>query len=905
MKKYFTLFTIAVLTVFMGVFSSCNNENGLNDSKFDAEIKTVGADYIEVAFTTSAPTEVAYMVSQEVSEDIKAAVIFTLGKTQTVANGDVIKITENIAAESTYHVYVAAKKNASEYTDVFYFKVDTGSYEFTEILTVVETYFDGFKVYVDVPESVVEKNHAMRYAMCDLAVWNKSKRMYGEPDWYNLMFNGGQGAEKNYGIEGAGYFKNDTTIVINGANEAYLDENGKYIRDSNGEPVIYHDAVIPGQPTIFHAGEYAYGNIHDSGTMYAYHPTYENPMNYGYLLPQYDFTKEEWTGTYARKQFYVNMPELLDASDDMIEISDISPIDALITINPDDNVSSYVYWVMPVETYNAVLALIDKEEHMQWFITSYTAFMEGAVMQSGPIQFNTSSMFLEPLTEQSKFYILVTAMGKDAEGKEDATKQKFYKKEFTTAPKTKPAPELVVTALGTEPADPYMVYFNLKAPNKDIAGGTYACNYVREFTMAAKTSEAYKELLYNQFATYGIRFSTKELEQINSDEGYTMGFYSLDGETTRFVAYCCNDEYTFNDIDVKDPNCTAFADYTSEYVPASNYVASSLYEELEGIWTATTELRVKEEDEAGNVHNYIVDQKTRVEVSYGAPEYPETLPDSLYEFYSTMSNPLSREEVDNMFEEFKMLSDDFGLYRVQNHNRLLMTGFVDFDYYQDPGRMDTMSPFDLFCNTTYTSVDVAQLFYDFGPKWYLEVQPDGSVIAPFSATTLPPMSNWGSFPVYLGGYDSGSGMAFYESNENIKGFPVEVSADRNTIKIKPIVISDANGSISYYPNAIIMNQGNPELVAPIISEIVLTRGWNNPVTYSTCSSEPVKANAFNFDGSPVKVPEIKTVKSMTKLVVPERVDYKVVENPNYISLEKFEAGMERAVREKLAIKSNE
>lgn len=34
------------------------------------------------------------------------------------------------------------------------------------------------------------------------------------------------------------------------------------------------------------------------------------------------------------------------------------------------------------------------------------------------------------------------------------------------------------------------------------------------------------------------------------------------------------------------------------------------------------------------------------------------------------------------------------------------------------------------------------MFFDFGPKWYLEMKSDGSVVAPFDVTNLPPLTLW-------------------------------------------------------------------------------------------------------------------------------------------------------------------
>ena len=59
-------------------------------------------------------------------------------------------------------------------------------------------------------------------------------------------------------------------------------------------------------------------------------------------------------------------------------------------------------------------------------------------------------------------------------------------------------------------------------------------------------------------------------------------------------------------------------------------------------------------------------------------------------------------------------------------------------------------------------------------------------------------------------------------------------------------------------------QGTVEIVAPVISEITLTRGWNGAKSnLNNVAPEKVSAKMMTFDGTPAKAPMVRKVGSMT------------------------------------------
>ena len=136
---------------------------------------------------------------------------------------------------------------------------------------------------------------------------------------------------------------------------------------------------------------------------------------------------------------------------------------------------------------------------------------------------------------------------------------------------------------------------------------------------------------------------------------------------------------------------------------------------------------------------------------------------------------------------------------TRGHNRLICLGF-GYSTADSPATFETITPYELFCNPDYSSYDVASLFYDFGPKWYLQIEADGSVSAPFNSARMYPLQAWTDNIYYLAGFSDAGYVSVGENNSNIE-FPVEVSSDMNTITVNPYVLSGEN----LYPNAVYLN----------------------------------------------------------------------------------------------------
>ena len=876
MKNLLKLLVVTALCAFSCVFTGCQEK--LKGNEFSLSVKEAGADFITLAVTASKPMEIAYKVTTK-AQLVTPAVLFKTGEVIEVADGDVIELREGIQQDTHYYIYAVARFDETTYSERISLEATTTKYEFNELITIVETYLDGYKAHITVPQETKDRNHAIRAGSMPLS-------------WYYLMTSSkGQTtvdvqAIASNGNPYEGHMFTDSTIVLNDKNVILLDEKGNPVLDENNEQIDIHDPIVPGEPTILIAGETYYGTPED----FNYVVGYTAPTMDSWSVPYFDPEKREWLGAFQKKEFFTKEPTLCDATVEIdIPEDEITVTDAMIYFEMSDDAYSYFYIVLDNSTYNQILStyLNGNEDWYRWFLTSYIGFYEwGIFPETENIAVNAASSFVEPLTGGDTYHVLVTVFGD-----EDGATQRFIHKTFKAKDKTKVAPVIEVTAI--ESSDPYTATFNIKAGAdskgnvQPIMGAYWVCNYARDFELMFNADYTYATLLKNM----GWTFSSEEIAQVNSPEGLTVTFPTLDGEVTRFAAYGCNDEYTFNVID--EEHTAGWADCKSPLAESVAPVSSELFTLLEGDWTASAKLRAMQQEPDGSILTYHVDHKSKINISASAPELPATLDESVYGLYAgTPEKPgKSKEEVDNMYEELKELSDLFTESRLVGQNRLLCSGFMDFDPAAPNlgvNRLEFRSPYDLFVATDYSSVDVSQLIYDFGPKWFLQIQEDGSVIVPFHSMMLPPMSNWPGYAFYTGGV--ADGMAFYDSNESYPGFPVEISDDLNTITIKPIVLNDGATDYYYYMNAIgVSQQGGLEIISTVITDIVLKRGWTETAAASSkvaCSAPANSVTAINMDGSYVnELPKAVVCKSMTEFKAQELPSYTRKEKANVVTKE--------------------
>lgn len=817
MKNLFSRIALVVLSATLLVSTGCNRDK---HKGFNVSVKEVGPEWVEVNVNGGDVIRMAYMVDEREMRVENPQQIFKKGTEVTVKGGESIRISLGLKEKTQYYLYACAALNEVDFSEIITVPFTTTEYELSELLTVVDQYYDGYKMRLTLPKETKDRKNAIRYTQCCIMMFNYMKE--STDDYFNCLYNGAQ------------YAVGDTTLV-------YSEETNWYQtgQDSDGDGEIDWDTrynpISPGEPVVFVAGEFKW--MEDDPSYETENFKFPAGWDAGYYMPMideayykggksqssmgvldWDYTHpmdQYWTGAHARKHFVVKQPSLLEAGVE-VKLAKASPINLSLEFYPEEGVDQYAFGIFDDDTYqNQVLPLLNgKEEWMQWAVTSYfSAYTFGTKVAAGPVQAELTSFYYQSaISPETKYHVFVTAMGDPA-----GTTQSFRKFTFETTAKVLDAPVIQVTAVENE-TTPYKATFNIKCTTyKDnpIMEAYYAANYVRDWKLAMNGGATYYSILNGN-----NQFSATELALINSEKGYTISFPSVDGETTRLAVLGYNTEYTPNDVtskkDILECAGPPMAEVTTPWVAKKTPVDPIHYQDLIGEWTATATLQSGAD--ASNIYKH----ESKITISDNLYDYPKVLADSVYTIYEETAKKDS-EEVDAMYTEFKQLARSFTINRLMNQNRLLCMGWLDDDSY---GRLDTKTPYDLFIDKQYSSVDVSSIFNDFGPKWYIEAVQDKdgnvSLVAPIDANFLPPTMNW-SIPFYMAGMEPKNFYTVTYAQDGNLCFPVTYDAEKDEITIEPFV----HEGVEYYPNLVGIDPNNGAILEnPVVSKVVLTRNWN-------------------------------------------------------------------------------
>ena len=581
----------------------------------------------------------------------------------------------------------------------------------TRMLKLVSVDYDSYQVQITVPETVGPDGNIVRYNFGDEAVFNDNINI--KQSSYDLMLQWNGGERNTTDV--------NKTIII----QETIDNEGSYIIQP----------IAPGEPTVFIAGEYTRD---------------------GQLVGEPEIIR-----------FKTKEPSVLDVDID-VEVTDISAIDATITIYPDDGIYLYCMLVLDEATYNYLLQNIVSETDLQWFVSSYYAMYDyGVYPLTGSIETQLSDYFVVPPAD-TKYHILITGMG-DRNG----TSQCFKHIEFHTDKKRLSPPSILVTPL-PEKSTPNSAVFNIKCtsandPNAGMCvAGICVANYDFYWGVMLNSGYSLEELLKE-----GNSFSDVELEMINSDEGYEMSVPACDGMTIRLGVLGYNEEHTNNDLNYKDiTQCPAIADIKTPFLVKPSVDSEFLTTDiLEGDWIMTAT------DANGNP------LETTVSIIRGykaGRDYPADFSGN-------------NEQEDETFEQFQEQVEIFNQKRLTDKNSLLLQGWFQ-DWRDENGPYALRTPYDLLMAQDYVAYNCEQLFYDAGPKLIIEVDSNGDLIARTKEESLSGCW-WSGF-----NYQSCcSNLAWDQIPQKFLDFPIEISEDKKTMVIRPV-----DGD--YYLNLVGINQ---------------------------------------------------------------------------------------------------
>ncbi len=861
--------------VIVGVaVTSC--EQGFDEGATAEPAMTVGEASVKlnsatIPVSTTNIKQYAYVLEPAGTAAPKPVIIFKGGTVVDAVDGNSTIELDDLEYGVSYTLFVAAKITGGFYNEVA--QVNFTTENVTEDVTIIRYNYDGADIHIRFPEEVKKRGNKLKW-MVSSAPDNKKWK----PAPTGMYWTDAELIQQNDHSFPAFLIHGDTTLRIREENR---------IQFIGNDTIEYYPRIAPGEPLIVSIQEVLY-QTDDSNSGYGA-GWYGTP----FLMESFmndlkasgsggDYTP--WSSSYAETRaaapneddywpedswhktlrFNAKDPEPLNAT---VNISftgydgkpnNLNAKGGYINFTPEKGVYCYCVSILDNATYNTlVLKWGVPKNRMQWFTTSmfaaYDLFARTYYANAGPVKEDIYEWFVGNVIPGGKYHLLVTAMsGTDTTyGMEpDPSKQSFQHIEFELPEYTLPAPEIKVTPL--ESTHPFLVSFNVKCLNYEVApvvNASFAINYVRDF-YSVIDDVSYAQLIQMNTSA-GLYLSANDIRLMNSPQGFTFTAVSREDAASGLVVMGWNSEARPSNPDAEGSE--AYAEARSAVLPDVERVESPLFEELKGEWTATASLHAIRKDYAMDENGSYIENEdgsykmneTHVyaeavsKVIIGDVTHPETISEDVYATWRKAG--ISKEKTDEYFAEFKLWADHFNR-KVRGQNRLLCQG-LDFDELEISFKDITnhASPWDLFSSEEYSCWTIEDIFYDFGPKWYLQVNSDGKIVVPVYATTestrvkgLTPMSNWMNAETHFVGFDKPNNMVMMspqsdnEDTSTWPNLPVEISEDKNTITIKPFVYGD----YTFAPNVIINTKSAITGILPlsghISGNIVLTRGWTEP-----------------------------------------------------------------------------
>ena len=861
MKNWFSLsFLLFAGLLFIGCSDSGTTDTPVAPPSMSVEVVDINAGSALVNLTTTSMTDFMF-----IAYPAEKAADLELDPTQINSNPDTIM---GACTGGTQQVKIPSLQVDTDY--VVYFSGITINEEYYEPLVtaefrtlqtskdieIIEQDYRSVSVHVNYPDylrtkenaAYPDKGYALRYNFVDIATYNYLESSFPTRfDAYTMICN-----DYFYGY----YIRDDRTFHFNNEFQNWFlhDSEGNVVYDEEGAPVENYGPIVPGHKAYFMLAEYAYGFL-------PFNFKYGNDLyDYGYYVPTFDYEgyakaeltnpnvdeAEYWAkagGFYEKMLVETKAPEQ-GVGRFIIDKSNLASWGGTFTVKTEGDIQMYAMFVTDEQTYAELMeSTLDNDESLlQWFTSSYAAvdimYARTINVKDNPngYLFNFEEEFIQVNHELDWIGVFVGFCD------ENGTKQVFHKEVFELEEPQYEEPELVITPVET--GSPYRVAFNIKCASKDRVNGGQAkagrwyCGYERDWRTANYTNDTQ---LILEMAGDTFVFSDQDLYDINSEEGLTYEFDSNPDSNTIFGAIIYNEERTPSETVVVESRTAA------ETVTP---IESEYYQKLVGDWTAEATI------------SYVAAGSNKTEtmtltrkVTLGDLDVPTTMTDEFVYAHRTFGYEGAKQIWDDFIYQLENFND-----KAQKQNRIIAQGF-DFQVPVEnfDSELTFAAPYELLLSADYSAYNAESILWDFGPKWFIEVLPEGKLGVPFNSTVLAPMAHWsGDNAYYLIG---ASEKAVLPNMPNkIAGtaymfetgyFPVEVSEDGNTITIKPLEFEGDR----YYPLPAFIDSATRywAYYNTIVSDIVLKRGWTEPEATPTSLVKPLAKRVDTLDGQmPVK-----------------------------------------------------
>lgn len=838
------------------------------EASMEVAVASKGATQVELKLTTKDIKQYAYRAyeSGTVTKEPTALQLFSLGQKGDCADGETTFTINKLNANSAYEIYVAGiDAEDNYYNEGKALKVEVQTEEITGEVSVFDVEIDELKIHVNVNDRVKNGQSAYRWLLQDLCTYNYLVNTLDRHDAFMLEMN-------DYFF--ANFITDDHTFHFDNtyASRYLTDENGELITGEEGAFPLY-PFLVPGYANYFVLGEYLWGR----NPFYSYG---DEKLDIGWYDPMLDWeafmahantggamapvADSFWVGYHYREIVPMGKANLYEGQHS-VDASTLRPYGGTLTLIADERCEG-LSMILADETmmqeFKTYLFNNDDalwNEYLPAFTISEAAVNLANAMYLRPYSQSGARVNIELtledffwITEGATYYLIVNGHGpetKEINGDVQPTfeNQYFQILEIKIPTSNLPLPEMVVTPVETE--DPYNVTFNIKCTTKDAIYAEYLCDYEDAWKADNMNDEG---TLSNMFKTYGSynRLTGDVIVAINSDAGYDMVIPSRPNAISYLAAVGYNEDRVMGK--------PATASVRSAKVPLPDPVDEARFAEITGDWTATANIIYTPADS----EQAVVATKTSP-VKIGFVDYPATTPQEVYDAYPRKS----KEAVDELYAEFTALIDEFNNDH-RSYNRIVCQGY-DFQVPAEgfESYLRYADPYTLFVAPTsvYNGTTTSSILWDFGPKWYIEFQQDGTAYVPFDVTNFAPLSAWipEGYDYYMIAANIRTGLWTDIMDGGIKGFPVEISDDKNTITIKPLEIpytdktTGETAVAELYPQAAFIQTQQYNAFAWMDSEVVLTRNTSVAATAARQAEMPaVKSQKMGINPAGGKLSEV-------------------------------------------------
>lgn len=590
------------------------------------------------------------------------------------------------------------------------------------------------------------------------------------------------GMKEQFGHTDVGFLEYGT--LMKGAQTMTIENGTKIDPDEPAEEWNTYQIFYPGGTYILLVGECdSKGNLlfeRKEGGSFPGELLNESVVDHiGEYTEEYTDFDATYTGKYAKMKLWTAFPEQVE-NQTKVEILRKTETSLSFSVVPGEGVLSYGACLIAEEDYNHLLTWVG-EEGIQSYLFYY--------MTSPSVE--PAEFSYERLAVGQKYKMVVIC-----NYSEDFMKQSAYVQDVEITPSTNPKSVLTLTHVPSD--NPYEVVFNIKAPNKDCYGVRYVMNYVSEWAGAPYEDDKMLEM-------YGADSKDAEIyAQINSDQGYNMSFESWENTESRIIMQSYNVDEGRSDI----------YEATGKSAPETGTpLDSPVFDKITGTWTATYKYRTSKKGETQTASFPIV-------FTQNANEAPASIPADVHASLMTYWKGLGYDDataeakIQEYFEEYKVSAEKYST-KYKNMNRIVGNGFKPLHEFY--------GTWDLFCDLEYAVATADELFYDYGPKIFLQVAKGDDGKEQIGLVTyenaIPPISSGiTNYSYYMFGENVESSDMGYR---NIT-FPVEVSEDGTTMSIKGLEDSSIT-PYPLYPSVGYLMSNYPFYRFYGVSEITLTK----------------------------------------------------------------------------------